>query len=63
MPSATPAPVIVNVYDLADFNAYLNWCGMGAYHSGLQVHGREWAYGGVAYMYQRLQHQKYSFLK
>ena len=47
MPSATPAPVIVNVYDLADFNAYLNWCGMGAYHSGLQVHGREWAYGGV----------------
>lgn len=49
MPSLTPSPVIVNVYDLADFNFYLNWCGLGAYHSGLQVHGREYAYGAHPY--------------
>ena len=40
-------PVIINVYDLADFNAYLNWAGLGAYHTGVQCHGREYAFGGA----------------
>eukprot|EP00892_Ulva_mutabilis_P011658 jgi/Ulvmu1/8865/UM049_0047.1 len=42
-------PVIVNVYDLADFNSYLNWAGLGAYHTGVQCHGREYAFGAHPY--------------
>ncbi|WOL06432.1 deSI-like protein [Canna indica] len=38
-------PVHLNVYDLTPFNGYAYWFGLGIYHSGVQVHGVEYAYG------------------
>ncbi|WOL19391.1 deSI-like protein [Canna indica] len=39
------APVYLNVYDLTPINGYAYWLGLGVYHSGIQVHGVEYAYG------------------
>jgi hypothetical protein len=41
-----PTPVAVNVYDLHEFNDYAYIFGVGIFHSGLEVHGREYAFGG-----------------
>lgn len=41
-------PVTVNVYDLGDFNGYLTWFGVGIFHSGVEVHGKEYAFGGAS---------------
>lgn len=38
-------PVYINVYDLTEYNNYLYWLGLGIYHSGLEVHGTEYAFG------------------
>ncbi|PKU64558.1 deSI-like protein At4g17486 [Dendrobium catenatum] len=38
-------PVYLNVYDLTAINSYAYWLGLGVYHSGVQVHGVEYAYG------------------
>ncbi|XP_008806296.1 deSI-like protein At4g17486 isoform X2 [Phoenix dactylifera] len=38
-------PVYLNVYDLTPINVYAYWLGLGVYHSGVQVHGVEFAYG------------------
>lgn len=38
-------PVYLNVYDLTPINVYAYWLGLGIYHSGVQVHGVEYAYG------------------
>ncbi|CAM8881777.1 hypothetical protein QQ045_028672 [Rhodiola kirilowii] len=38
-------PVYLNVYDLTPINGYAYWLGLGAYHSGVQVHGVEYAFG------------------
>ncbi|KAG1326613.1 hypothetical protein COCNU_01G005470 [Cocos nucifera] len=38
-------PVYLNVYDLTPINVYAYWLGLGVYHSGVQVHGVEYAYG------------------
>lgn len=35
----------LNVYDLTPINGYAYWLGLGVYHSGLQVHGVEYAFG------------------
>jgi len=49
--------VYLNVYDLkipedptavGRWNSYLYWGGLGLYHSGVQVHGKEYAFGGSA---------------
>ncbi|XP_071703892.1 deSI-like protein At4g17486 [Rutidosis leptorrhynchoides] len=37
--------VFLNVYDLTTINGYAYWLGLGVYHSGLQVHGVEYAFG------------------
>ncbi|KAJ8477991.1 hypothetical protein OPV22_021718 [Ensete ventricosum] len=38
-------PVYLNVYDLTPINGYAYWLGLGVYHSGVLVHGVEYAYG------------------
>ncbi|KAG0470810.1 hypothetical protein HPP92_017510 [Vanilla planifolia] len=37
--------VYLNVYDVTTINGYAYWLGLGVYHSGVQVHGVEYAYG------------------
>ena len=39
-------PVYLNIYDLSDQNSWTYWCGVGIFHSGLEVYGVEYAYGG-----------------
>ncbi|XP_010417284.1 PREDICTED: deSI-like protein At4g17486 [Camelina sativa] len=38
-------PVYLNVYDLTPMNAYGYWLGLGVFHSGVEVHGVEYAFG------------------
>ncbi|KAL8139357.1 hypothetical protein V2J09_005378 [Rumex salicifolius] len=42
-------PVYLNVYDITPINGYAYWIGLGAYHSGVQVHGVEYAFGAHEY--------------
>ncbi|XP_057460189.1 deSI-like protein At4g17486 [Actinidia eriantha] len=42
-------PVYLNVYDLTPINGYAYWLGLGVYHSGVQVHGVEYAFGAHEY--------------
>ncbi|KAK9145032.1 hypothetical protein Sjap_004935 [Stephania japonica] len=39
-------PVNLNVYDLHPINGSIYWLGLGLYHSGIQVHGVEYEFGG-----------------
>ena len=39
-------PVVLNIYDLSPLNRYLKWAGLGAFHSGVEVAGREYAFCG-----------------
>ncbi|KAH7848767.1 hypothetical protein Vadar_007512 [Vaccinium darrowii] len=38
-------PVYLNVYDLTPMNGYFYWAGFGVFHSGVEVHGAEYAFG------------------
>ncbi|KAK9145039.1 hypothetical protein Sjap_004942 [Stephania japonica] len=40
------APVYLNVYDLHPINGSIHWLGLSLYHSGIQVHGVEYEFGG-----------------
>ncbi|XP_042508730.1 deSI-like protein At4g17486 [Macadamia integrifolia] len=42
-------PVYLNVYDLTPMNGYFYWAGMGIFHSGVEVHGVEYAFGAHDY--------------
>ncbi|KAG5000896.1 hypothetical protein AAZX31_08G213600 [Glycine max] len=42
-------PVHLNVYDLTPINGYAYWFGLGVYHSGVQVHDVEFAFGAHEY--------------
>ncbi|GAM21483.1 hypothetical protein SAMD00019534_046580 [Acytostelium subglobosum LB1] len=42
-------PVYLNIYDLHDVNNYLYNIGLGAYHSGVEVNGSEYSFGGHEY--------------
>ncbi|BAT82737.1 hypothetical protein LR48_Vigan01g334100 [Vigna angularis] len=42
-------PVYLNVYDLTPVNGYVYWAGLGIYHSGVEVHGVEYAFGAHDY--------------
>ncbi|XVF34719.1 hypothetical protein REPUB_Repub18cG0083100 [Reevesia pubescens] len=37
--------VILNVYDLTPINSYSYWVGFGIFHSGIEVHGKEYGFG------------------
>ncbi|XP_034699461.1 deSI-like protein At4g17486 [Vitis riparia] len=37
--------VILNVYDLTPLNNYIYWFGCGIFHSGIEVHGKEYGFG------------------
>ncbi|KAL9446056.1 hypothetical protein AB3S75_013852 [Citrus x aurantiifolia] len=47
--SSGRAPVYLNVYDLTPMNGYVHWAGLGIYHSGVEVHGVEYAFGAHDY--------------
>ncbi|XP_030954516.1 deSI-like protein At4g17486 isoform X4 [Quercus robur] len=37
--------VVLNVYDLTPINNYMVWFGFGIFHSGIEVHGKEYGFG------------------
>uniref|UniRef100_A0A2P2MXJ0 DeSI-like protein At4g17486 isoform X1 n=1 Tax=Rhizophora mucronata TaxID=61149 RepID=A0A2P2MXJ0_RHIMU len=37
--------VVLNVYDLTPLNNYTYWFGFGIFHSGVEVHGKEYGFG------------------
>ncbi|KAL7118826.1 hypothetical protein ACP275_02G025600 [Erythranthe tilingii] len=41
--------VYLNVYDLTTVNGYFYWAGVGVFHSGIEVHGSEYAFGAHDY--------------
>ncbi|CAI9780404.1 unnamed protein product [Fraxinus pennsylvanica] len=43
--SSEESQVILNVYDLTPANQYSVWFGFGIFHSGIEVHGKEYGYG------------------
>lgn len=43
------SPVYLNVYDLTPMNGYAYWAGLGIFHSGVEVHGIEYAFGAHDY--------------
>ncbi|KAJ9567172.1 hypothetical protein OSB04_003138 [Centaurea solstitialis] len=42
-------PVYLNVYDLTPLNGYAYWAGFGIFHSGVEVHDVEYAFGAHDY--------------
>ncbi|XP_021745318.1 deSI-like protein At4g17486 [Chenopodium quinoa] len=48
-PDPGNTPVYLNVYDLTPMNGYLYWAGLGIFHSGVEVHGVEYAFGAHDY--------------
>ncbi|XP_020270010.1 deSI-like protein At4g17486 isoform X2 [Asparagus officinalis] len=46
-PQATA--VVLNVYDLTPLNKYMYCCGVGIFHSGIEVHGLEYGFGAHEY--------------
>lgn len=47
--TAGDTPVYLNVYDLTPMNGYVYWAGLGIFHSGVEVHGVEYAFGAHDY--------------
>lgn len=41
--------VYLNVYDLVEQNHWTHWAGVGIYHSGVEIYGVEYAFGGHEY--------------
>jgi deubiquitinase DESI2 len=45
MDSVREVEIRLNVYDMMSQNRYWHWAGVGVYHSGVEVLGKEYAYG------------------
>ncbi|KAJ0778794.1 putative PPPDE peptidase domain-containing protein [Helianthus annuus] len=43
------ALMYLNVYDLTPVNNYMYWFGLGVFHSGIEAHGMEYAFGAHEY--------------
>ncbi|KAI4380060.1 hypothetical protein MLD38_006289 [Melastoma candidum] len=43
--SSNETVAILNVYDLTPANNYTVWIGFGIFHSGIEVHGKEYGFG------------------
>lgn len=44
------SPIVLNVYDLSEYNTWLYWVGAGGvYHSGVEIYNEEYAFGGHEY--------------
>ncbi|CAG0885142.1 unnamed protein product [Cyprideis torosa] len=44
-------PVRLNIYDMTRANNWMSSLGVGVFHSGIQVHGVEYGYGGHGYSF------------
>ncbi|KAJ7534047.1 hypothetical protein O6H91_13G076900 [Diphasiastrum complanatum] len=42
-------PLYLNVYDVTDLNGYCYWCGLGIFHTAIEAHGVEYAFGAHEY--------------
>jgi len=47
--TASGVPVHLNIYDLTPMNGYVYWVGLGIYHSAIEAHGAEYAFGAHDY--------------
>ncbi|KAI3428737.1 hypothetical protein D9Q98_007560 [Chlorella vulgaris] len=47
--SSSGSAVRLNVYDLLQQNDWTYWCGVGVFHSGVEVYDTEYAFGGHEY--------------
>ncbi|GMJ15671.1 hypothetical protein HRI_005236300 [Hibiscus trionum] len=43
--NSTETKVVLHVYDLTHINNYSYWFGFGVFHSGIEVHGKEYGFG------------------
>lgn len=46
LPKMAREPIILNVYDMYWINEYTTSIGLGVFHSGVEIYGTEYAYGG-----------------
>ncbi|GIY23643.1 deubiquitinase DESI2 [Caerostris extrusa] len=46
-------PIILNVYDMYWINEYTSPLGLGVFHSGVEVYGTEFAYGGEQFKFKQ----------
>ena len=44
------APIYLNVYNLTPMNGYVYWANLGIFHSSVEVHGVEYAFGAHDYL-------------